>query len=147
MMTYLGLVLAAFLRADQHKEGFDMQVAGRCAIRQVAQSDIGALFLFPFIVKSGALLILLVADVVRSSGVKKTDFGTLFSARPGHVVARRISLKKAHHLAGQERATWTQRATHNDSEHDVAVMDQDTPVVTLTGVLEELYHGHAPIHL
>jgi hypothetical protein len=65
MMTYLGLVLAAFLRADQHKEGFDMQVAGRCAIRQVAQSDIGALFLFPFIVKSGALLILLVADVVR----------------------------------------------------------------------------------
>ena len=62
-------------------------------------------------------------------------------------VAIDSAVKKAHHLAGHERATWTQRATHNDSEHDVAVMDQGTPVDTLTGVLEELYHGHAPIHL
>ena len=65
MMTYPGLVPAMFLRVDQHEEGLDMQVVGRCAIRQVVQSDIGALFPFPFIVKSGALLILLVADVVR----------------------------------------------------------------------------------
>lgn len=65
MTTHLGLVPAVFLCADQHEEGLDLQVAWHCVGCHVAQSDFGALFPFSFIVKSGALLVLLVVDVVR----------------------------------------------------------------------------------
>ena len=64
LTTYLGLVPAVFLCPDQDEEGLDLQVAGHCAVCHVAPSDFGALFPFLLIVKSGALPVSLVVDVV-----------------------------------------------------------------------------------
>ena len=64
VVTHLGVVPAS-LCTDQHDEGFDVHVAWHCAIFQVVPAKFHTLSVFTLILKSGALLVLLIVDVVR----------------------------------------------------------------------------------
>lgn len=65
IVTYLGFIPTEFFCANQPDEGLDLQLAWHCAVCHVAQADFRTLFPPSFIVKSSALLILLVVDIVR----------------------------------------------------------------------------------
>ena len=89
---------------------------------------------------------------------------SLPAARPGHVVARRIScpsarsskIRSCRHRQCSEgsspprrpRARYLDTTRYTQRLRACCRCDgPGTSVNTLTGVLEELYHGHAPIHL